>query len=1043
MQLCPQESTLTDLLSGLLAGEQRIQVLAHAETCSDCRWVLAAGGEGEVQVTDAPASVGESPFQSLASGTRISRYIVREKLGTGAMGVVYAADDPELGRRIALKMLRPEGSHKAKLQQRLLREAQSLARLSHPNVVTLFDVGTHGDAIFLAMELIEGITLKEWMQRRHPWEEVLRVFLDAGQGLEAAHSAGLVHRDFKPANVLMRNDGRVFVTDFGIARSLDQDSEEDSESSNSVELKHPPTAPLTQTGQILGTPAYLAPELVHGQRGDARSDEFSYCVTLYEALFGERPFHGHTLQELAEAAGRGQVNPPKDRGPVPPHVLRALRQGLSARPEDRFPSMRALLPALAPPPSKKHARILGTMLLAGVIGAIATFFVTEERRQATCALEAEKSMVAWGPARREQVRSAFFATGTSYAPRAWSELATSLDAYTAQWRALRTEACVATKGSEALKAQQTSACLDARLWQLAAITEVLQKADATTVQNTRQFTSSLEGLSSCRDLQGASNRPQPSDSLRPQVDLARNKLAQIQAHQLARRFPDGLALSSALIEDQKTIGYKPLEAEVLLAHGTLLGHLGKTKEAETFLYQSLWTAESARDDETVARVWLEILWLEGKEKQISLAEAEKVIQHARAAVGRLGRERFPDITTDLYSHSASLRQMHGQFAEAEEEALQGLEFTRRHAGFAYRLPNLYHALGQTYSAQGRYHESLAYHGKALELLEFLMGPDHPSLVTSYNRVATASMSVGRRTQAIRAWTKALALQEATPTPETSPLGTTLMNIAQVARIDGQPEEARRLFERALGLFESARGPNHLSVIQVLTLQAVLFNEMGQDTQALSVATEALTRVQRSLGPETPHSVFPQAVRGQIHTKARRYSEARRDLLAALAREEKGHGPEGRRMVEVLLPLAELALATKSPRASLAYCERALRVAEKTQGRDSMEAASALSCAGEAHLTMGAAAQAHPLLERARRIQTQWGEVRDPLVAGSTAFLLARAYTETPTAPEREKALAMAEEARGRLASVGNRGQEALRKVEAWQRRETLLAENRP
>ncbi|RKG89162.1 protein kinase, partial [Corallococcus sp. CA053C] len=202
MSECPHETTLSDFLAGVLSEEQRGHVVEHVERCPQCQWGLAAG-DGARAPTIPSSALAEPRVPPLARGSTVSRYVVRERIGAGAMGVVYAADDPELGRQVALKVLRPEGRQHGELQQRLQREAQALARLSHANVVTLFDVGTYGDGIFLAMELVEGTTLAEWMKAPHPWREVLRVFLEAGRGLTAAHAAGLVHRDFKPANVLL------------------------------------------------------------------------------------------------------------------------------------------------------------------------------------------------------------------------------------------------------------------------------------------------------------------------------------------------------------------------------------------------------------------------------------------------------------------------------------------------------------------------------------------------------------------------------------------------------------------------------------------------------------------------------------------------------------------------------------------------------------------------------------------------------------------------------------------------------------------------
>ncbi|MBZ4401959.1 serine/threonine-protein kinase [Myxococcus sp. AS-1-15] len=1030
---CPQEATLTDFLAGLLSEEHRTHVLSHVERCVDCQWVLAAG-DGAGSPAIASTALEQTPSQPLLlPGARVSRYVVQERLGSGAMGVVHAADDPDLGRRVALKVLRPEGHQRKELQVRLLREAQALARLSHPNVVTLYDVGTFGDGVFLAMALVEGTTLAEWMKEPRPWKEVLRVFLDAGKGLAAAHAAGLVHRDFKPANVLLGKDGRVFVTDFGIARLLHQE-----EDPSPQEHAAPPVTPmgqLTRTGQLLGTPAYIAPELVRGQRADDRSDEFSFCVALHEALFGARPFQGETLKELVQAAQHGRLSPPKREVTVPTRVRRAVLRGLSAKPEERFPSMQSLLAALAPPPHRRLVPLLVTTAVAGMMGILAAHGTTAQRREASCEQEAEKVAVAWSPVRRERVRTAFLATGVASAAQAWEKFAAVLDAHTAQWRALRTEACRAASGDTPDQARQFAACLDARLSQIAAVTEVLEKADAQTVQNARQLTLSLEGLVGCRDTPGLSSRPQPPDDLRAQVDAARHKLALAHAHLVSHQFKEGLAMTSALLEELKGLGYKPLEAEVLLAHGVFLLSHDKPKEAETFVYQALWAAEAARDDETVARAWLELMRVIGEE-QSRPDEAEKLVRHAQAAVERLGRERFPDITTDLHTRLASLREMQGHLAEAEQEALQGLEFSRRRNGpDSLRTPNLLHQMGRIRFDQGRYAESLKVHREALELRKRVLGADNPALVTSYNRVATASLETGRRAEAVSAWRKALALQEASSTLETTPMGTVLLNLAGVSRVDGRLEDARAQVERARAIFERARGPNHLTVVYALSEQAFIASDAGEDDEALAFATEALERIQRSLGSDTPRGALPLTVRGQVHLKAGRYPEARRDLLDALKRLEKEHGQAGGTTVPVLLSLAELSLATHNRKEALAYCERARKGTAAADGDESDDGASALSCAGEAHLALGAIAEAVPLLERARRIQTRWGEAKDPKVAGKTAFLLARALLEKRSAPDRARALAMAEEARTRLESVGVRGRSELQTVLAWQRRE--------
>lgn len=311
---------------------------------------------------------GQDPSPSPSASARIGRYAILRILGEGGMGVVYAAYDEELDRRVALKLLR--GGERANQEQRLriLREAQAMARVSHPNVVNVYEVGEFDGQIYIAMEFVEGTTLSEWQRSARSWEEILRMYGEAGSGLQAAHEAGLVHRDFKPENVLVGRDGRPRVADFGLARSDSvhqaamPGSARSAPASPAVDLEQAATlapssptsqdsgrllqSPLTQDGAILGTPAYMSPEQHDGQPADARSDQFSFCAALYEALYRQRPFPGDTLLSLSFNVLHGRLRSPPSNTPVPVRIERALRRGLAVSPAARFPSMQALLQAI-------------------------------------------------------------------------------------------------------------------------------------------------------------------------------------------------------------------------------------------------------------------------------------------------------------------------------------------------------------------------------------------------------------------------------------------------------------------------------------------------------------------------------------------------------------------------------------------------------------------------------------------------------------------------------------------------------------------------
>ncbi|WP_164013456.1 serine/threonine-protein kinase [Pyxidicoccus trucidator] len=1023
MTACPAETTLSDLLAGLLPAEQRTQVLAHVERCHDCQRVLAAA---EADSMSESVSAG-SPPAPLERGATLSRYVVLERIGAGAMGVVYAAYDPDLDRQVALKMLRPEGRQVEELRQRLVLEAQSLARLSHANVVSVFDVGTHEGCVFLAMELVDGVTLAEWLRTPRSWQEVLRVFTEAGRGLLAAHAAGLVHRDFKPANVLVGRDGRARVTDFGMARPLNRGQVAASKS-GAPGAAASMASPLTRTGVLLGTPAYMAPELLDGRRADALSDQFSFCVALHEALYGVRPFEGSSLEEVARAAQEERLRPAPHGTKVPAWVRRVVLRGLKPRPEDRYPSMEPLLAALAPPPRRVWARVAALAGAACVLGAVGAWALAH-RAEARCAQEAEKLGAAWGPVQREQVRAAFLATGAPHAADAWEKVAGFLDAHASQWRTLRTEACVTSHEQPASNVWQTAACLDARLWQLAAVTGVLKQADAQTVRNSRRLVMSLEGLTGCRDAPELATRPQPPEALQPRVDAARRKLAEARAETDAGRYAQGLALTSALLKDLQDLDYKPLEAEVLLAHGELL-HLGdKPKDAEDALYKSVFAAEAGHDDETVARAWNYLLWVVGDQLARS-EDAERIAQHAQAAVARLGRERFPDIAADYHLRWGSVLLQQGKYTQAEAEIPKGVELAKRaHGEDSLQAAEFLHALGRVHYRQKRLQQAVDAHLRSLQIMERQLGPHHPELSISLNSLAYDYDALGRADEALAALQRAVGLYSDVEGEEPINLAVVLGTLGTKLRDQGRAEEAERSMERARAIFERTLGPDNPLTALAFSQLGRLASEADRPDKAFALFAEAEKRFERALGPDSQRLTAVLFFRAPAYTRVGRYAEARKDLQRAKAILEKEHGPDNVNMALVAAPLSQVALAEGHPKEALDICERSLALNEKAQGPRSMAVALDLVCLSEAHLGLGAPEKARPLLERAREFLD--GVSTAKLYSAWARFLMARALV-AQRAPDRARAMALAEEARVALEAQGTRARPELEKVRVWQ-----------
>jgi len=302
-------------------------------------------------------------FGATTSPTRVGRFQVSKLLGAGGMGVVYAAHDPQLGRTVAIKLLQPMAAGE-RARERLQREAQAMARLQHPNVVGVFETGIHGDQVFVAMEYVEGGTLGDWLRvRPRPWTEVVDMLCQAGDGLAAAHEVGLVHRDFKPANILI-SGARARISDFGLARAAADAGELERTSEDDGLLL---ASPLTRTGALIGTPAYMAPELLHGGAASPASDQFAFGVVLFEAVHGHRPFLGDSVPALLDAIESGKLATVAGK-PAPAALTAIIRRALDRDPARRFPDMPALLTDLRAARSRGDG-LLGLRRLPNLRGA--------------------------------------------------------------------------------------------------------------------------------------------------------------------------------------------------------------------------------------------------------------------------------------------------------------------------------------------------------------------------------------------------------------------------------------------------------------------------------------------------------------------------------------------------------------------------------------------------------------------------------------------------------------------------------------------------
>ena len=692
--------------------------------------------------------------------TTIGRYVVLDMVGRGAMGEVYAAYDPKLNRKVAIKVLRAQPGGDVvdpNLRLRMVREAQAIAKLSHPNVVIVHDVGAFDSQVFVAMEFVDGQTLFEWLASEpRAWPDVLKIFADAGRGLVAAHEKDLVHRDFKPDNVMISADGHVRVMDFGLARSTavtvprrtpsraddnarsrwrwtiergrrleDATGEVDLAATREVSPVHwSSEAPAnvaadvtvlqnTHAGAVMGTPAYMAPEQFLGDDTDARTDQFSFCVALHEALYRAGPFAGQTSEREGEAEVLGgEVREPPPGHGVPLQIRKLLVRGLKRDPKERWPSMTALLTAL-----EDNRRFSGRRRLAS--GAAAKLKGVWEATSRGRPVESEA---------KAEMRRAFLATGKPYAAAAFDGAGRILDEYAAKWSAMYVDICEATH----VRGEQSPDVMDLRmtclldcLEDLRALTRLFRNADAGVVQNAIKAANALGGIERCADvtLLRVAVRPPEDPATRAAVDQLRARLAEVRALDHVGRYGDALKALAPLEEEIHRVGYRPLSAETLLMRGRLQTDRRELQLAAQALEEAVWSAEVCRHDEVVAEAAGTLVYV-ACEMGSAVALAEVWSRHAEAVLQRMGGH---DVLWGLLlNNRAVLRLRQGRLPEGLEEARRSLAAKERAGGTdnpdnALSLNNIALMLVE----RGELHEALQLIERGFSMCERGYGPRAP------------------------------------------------------------------------------------------------------------------------------------------------------------------------------------------------------------------------------------------------------------------------------------------------------------------------------
>ncbi len=948
---CLGENTVVDLLDALLAPERRQAIESHAASCASCRKLLSELVKRSSR-SSAPSFSPRTPERAIEPGSTVGRYQVRAKIGTGAMGAVFAAWDPELDRTVALKVLHPILAHRERIQS----EARAMARLAHPHVVAAYDAGTAGDDLFLAMELVAGQSLRAWLKEKpRTTPEIVEVFRQAGSGLAAAHRAGLVHRDFKPENVLVGTDGRARVGDFGLAAGAEGGAE------------------------LAGTPAYMAPEQLENGAATAASDQFAFCVSLYEALHGERPFAINLPDEMRAgiATARRRVDPAR---------ARAIARGLAPNPSDRHPSMDALLAALGQDGhrARRRAAAGGLAILGLAFAAWAGAWGSGPRicRDAPAAFGK-----VWNPARKAAIRARFLGSDFPYAPDAWSAVEKGLDRFGERWIAARTDACEATR----VRGEQSDqilglrmVCLDRALTETSALVTLFETADADLVTEAARAVDGLPPFDSCSNPASLlAPVPLPEGKDADEVAAVEQDIARGRALCDSRRWEDAIVAGESAVERARTVNHEPTLASALFLLGEAQLGAGDAPGAESSLRDAFAHAHTGKDDLLAARAATEMVYVVGQLAR-RFADGLEWGFHAETALQRAGGD--PEIEARLAGDLGHIRYGEADYTAARMHYEKALEIRTRiggadSRGAAMALFNLARAV----MAEGDNPTAVEMTVRAIATLEKVLGPRHPDVSKALNGLAVIQVNQGKYHDALATLDRALAIVEPALAKDHPDIGRIQINRGFALQEMGRYEEALAAQAKALAIFDR-EGGDRMAVGAALTGAGDAELSLGRKEAALATHRKALAVREEALGPEHEEvAVSLESIAG-VEIELGRHAEALVGYTRALAIRD-ALDPE---YFENAYPLAGM---------------------------------------GKAHLGLGHAAAATPPLRRAVKLLE--GYDGDAVMLAETRFLLGQALWDSGRSHEEARSLAASAETA--LASEGARAAEELARVRAWRR----------
>jgi len=868
----------------------------------------------------------DRPAEAFSRGALLDRYTILHAVGRGGMGEVYAAYDGKLDRRVALKLLlsrEPQG------ESRLSREAQAMARLSHPNVVAVFDTGMVEGRLFLAMEFVQGTTLRVWQRdRQRTVAEILRVYVRAGRGLAAAHDAELVHRDFKPDNVLVSTRGAVKVTDFGLVRTeeleggspeaalerlmtklssvrppplsgeprdtlplepteadIRVDSKSGSGSSFLRSLRSGPLeTPMTEVGVVLGTLGYMAPEQYVSQPVNAKTDQFSFCVALYDALYGQKPFAGKGVLELADATMNGRVREPPKGKNVPARIHRALLRGLKPKKDDRYPTMAALLADLEYDPAKDRARlgfaVAGVLLAVVVFAAVRISFTQKEK---LCSGADTLAREVWNDQLRQRLEQAMLATNLPFAPDTWARTHGELDGYMQRWSKMHEQTCRATRvlghQPEALMAVRM-ACLEERRSDVRALVRLLEHADRQTVEKAVEASQSLPGVADCADVTSLTSvQPLPADAAqRSNVETIGREVGELRVLGDAGKYKDVATSAAPLVERARAAAYPPVLAEALLVLGEAQDRLGKKGDAAATLREAVFAAEAGRIEDVKVHALVSLVAVLADQRKFD--DAHTMSSLAGAASSRLSD---PDaFRADLLSANAWVLCRDGKYDESAAEFHKAITVAERNADAKpVRLARMYSRAGGMLGDAGHFDEALDLLGRADATFVRFLGKDHPSrLPTFVNRGATL-IDQGRFLDSLATTDTALAMAVRVLPPESGTPANLYNNRAAALNELRRFDEARAAGERAVEIGRTVFGAKAVNTAGYMITTAEALVGLHRDADAAATFAEVLTIIDPALPADHEWQAEARTVRAEAALHQGQPQLAMPDLERAL------------------------------------------------------------------------------------------------------------------------------------------------------------------